>query len=80
MEPNMYFQNSIDQNIILSLLPNDERLKDLIVKVKSKDYKNLYQPRRRLLMKRLCGSDDCKKRVLIVIKNLVKYKNYESMF
>jgi hypothetical protein len=61
MEPNMYFQNSIDQNIILSLLPNDERFKDLIIKVKSKDYQNLYQTRRRLLMRRLSGSDDCKK-------------------
>jgi len=61
MEPNMYFQNSIDQNIILSLLPDDEKLKDLIIKVKSKDYQNLYQCRRRLLMRKLCGSDDCKK-------------------
>jgi hypothetical protein len=61
MEPNMYFQNSIDQNIILSLLPNDERLNEYIDKVKSKDYKNLYQSRRRLLMRKLCGSDDCKK-------------------
>jgi hypothetical protein len=58
MKPNMYFENSIDQNIILSLLPDDERLKDLIIKVKSKDYKDLYQSRRRLLMKRLDGSDD----------------------
>jgi hypothetical protein len=61
MEPNMYFQNTIDQNIILSLLPNDERLKDLITKVKSKDYKGLYQTRRRLLMKRICGKEDDKK-------------------
>lgn len=58
MKPNMYFENSIDQNIILSLLPDDERLKDLIIKVKSKDYKDLYQSRRRLLMKRLYGSDN----------------------
>ena len=57
----MYFQNSIDQNIILSLLPDDEKLKDLIIKVKSKDYQNLYQSRRRLLMNKLCGSQDCKK-------------------
>jgi hypothetical protein len=61
MEPNLYYDNSIDQNIILSLLPDDERLKDLIIKVKSKDYQNLYQSRRRLLMKKLCGSEDCKK-------------------
>ena len=61
MEPNLYYDNSIDQNIILSLLPDDERLKDLIIKVKSKDYQNLYQSRRRLLMKKLCGSNDCKK-------------------
>jgi hypothetical protein len=61
MEPNLYYDNSIDQNIILSLLPDDERLKDLIIKVKSKDYKNLYQTRRRLLMKKLCGSEHCKK-------------------
>jgi len=61
MEPNMYFQNTTDQNIILSLLPNDERLKDLIIKVKSKDYQNLYQNRRRLLMKKLCGSNNDKK-------------------
>ena len=61
MEPNMYFQNTTDQNIILSLLPDDEKIKDLIIKVKSKDYQNLYQSRRRLLMKKLCGSEDCKK-------------------
>ena len=61
MEPNMYFQNSIDQNIILSLLPDDEKLKDLIIKVKSKDYQNLYQSRRRLLMKKLSGKQDDKK-------------------
>ncbi len=61
MKPNMYFGNSIDQNIILSLLPDDERLKDLIVKVKSKDYKDLYQSRRRLLMRRLSGHEDDKK-------------------
>ena len=61
MEPNLYYDNSIDQNIILSLLPDDEKLKDLIIKVKSKDYQNLYQSRRRLLMKKLCGSEDCKK-------------------
>ena len=61
MEPNMYFQNSIDQNIILSLLPDDEKLKDLIIKVKSKDYQNLYQSRRRLLMKKLSGKEDDKK-------------------
>ena len=61
MKPNMYFENSIDQNIILSLLPDDERLKDLIIKVKSKDYKDLYQSRRRLLMRRLSGQEDDKK-------------------
>ena len=61
MEPNMYFQNTTDQNIILSLLPKDERFKDLIIKVKSKDYKGLYQTRRRLLMKRICGKEDDKK-------------------
>jgi hypothetical protein len=61
MEPNMYFQNTTDQNIILSLLPDDDKLKDLIIKVKSKDYQNLYQSRRRLLMKKLSGSEDCKK-------------------
>jgi hypothetical protein len=61
MEPNMYFQNTTDQNIILSLLPDDEKLKDLIIKVKSKDYQNLYQSRRRLLMNKLSGSQDCKK-------------------
>ena len=61
MKPNMYFENSTDQNIILSLLPDDERFKDLIVKVKSKDYKDLYQSRRRLLMRRLCGREDDKK-------------------
>jgi hypothetical protein len=70
MEPNLYYDNSIDQNIILSLLPNDEkskdliddeRLKDLITKVKSKDYKGLYQNRRRLLMKKLSGKEDDKK-------------------
>jgi hypothetical protein len=61
MKPNIYFKNSIDQNIILSLLPDDERLKDLIIKVKSKDYKNLYQSRRRLLMRRLSGQEDDKK-------------------
>ena len=61
MKPNLYFENSIDQNIILSLLPDDERLKDLIIKVKSKDYKDLYQSRRRLLMRRLSGHEDDKK-------------------
>ena len=61
MKPNMYFENSIDQNIILSLLPDDERLKDLIIKVKAKDYKDLYQSRRRLLMRRLSGQEDDKK-------------------
>ena len=61
MKPNLYFENSIDQNIILSLLPDDERLKDLIIKVKSKDYKDLYQSRRRLLMRRLSGQEDDKK-------------------
>ena len=61
MKPNLYFGNSIDQNIILSLLPDDERLKDLIIKVKSKDYKDLYQSRRRLLMRRLSGHEDDKK-------------------
>ena len=61
MKPNMYFENSIDQNIILSLLPDDERFKDLIIKVKSKDYKDLYQSRRRLLMRRLSGHEDDKK-------------------
>jgi hypothetical protein len=61
MKPNMYFENSIDQNIILSLLPDDDRFKDLIIKVKSKDYKDLYQSRRRLLMRRLSGNEDDKK-------------------
>jgi len=61
MKPNMYFENSIDQNIILSLLPDDERLKNLIIKVKSKDYKDLYQSRRRFLMRRLSGQEDDKK-------------------
>jgi hypothetical protein len=61
MKPNMYFENSIDQNIILSLLPDDERFKDLFIKVKSKDYKDLYQSRRRLLMRRLLGHEDDKK-------------------
>ena len=61
MKPNLYFKNSIDQNIILSLLPDDERLKDLIIKVKSIDYKDLYQSRRRLLMRRLSGQEDDKK-------------------
>jgi len=80
MKPNLYFENSIDQNIILSLLPDDERLKDLIIKVKSKDYKDLYQSRRRLLMRRLSGEDYPEKKmiknvVLIVIKNLIKFKS-----
>ena len=61
IKPNIYFENTIDQNIILSLLPNDERLKELSIKVKSKDYKGIYKNRRKLLMNRLSGKEDDKK-------------------
>jgi hypothetical protein len=61
IKSNKYFQDNINDNIIFSLLSDDVRLKDLIIKVKSKDYQNLYQSRKKVLMKKFCDNE-CKKR------------------